>query len=167
MKTIIKITKIIINIVTTIIILIGVLFIGLFGIGMQPYVVESGSMEPEIKTGSICFVNKHAKYEDIKVGDIIAFKLETGEFATHRVCDITEDGIHTKGDANRVPDDIITTRDTFIGKNLFSIPNVGIIIKVIQTPSGKIILGTIIIVLLVAAVLVGTPDKDKEKKSKE
>ena len=48
------------------------------------------------------------------------------------------------------------------GKNLFSIPNVGIIITVIQSPSGKIILGTIILVLFVAAVLVGTPDKSKK-----
>ena len=162
MKTFIKVTKVIFNIVTTIIIAVGLLFVLLFCIGIQPYVVESGSMEPEIKTGSVCFVNKHAKYEDVQIGDIIAFKLESGEFATHRVCGITEEGIFTKGDANRGEDDNITTKETFIGKTLISIPKVGIIIKVIQSPSGKIILGTIIIVLLIAAVLMGTPDKDKK-----
>ena len=164
MKKFIKIVKIICNIVSTIIIGVGLVFVLLFCIGIQPYVVESGSMEPEIKTGSICFVNKNAKYEDVKVGDIIAFKISTNEFATHRVCEISDQGFFTKGDANSGRDDIITTKNNFIGKNVFSIPNLGIIIKIIQSPSGKIILGTIIIVLLVAAVLIGTPDKDKKSK---
>lgn len=164
MKKILKIGKAILNILTTICIVIGILFVVLFFLGIQPYVVVSGSMEPEIKTGSVCFINKNAKYEEVRIGDVIAFKIKSGEYATHRVCNISEEGITTKGDANRVEDDIITTRDNFIGKNIFSIPNAGVVITVIQSPSGKIILGTIILVLFVAAVLVGTPGKNKKSK---
>lgn len=163
MKTFTKIIKIILNTITTIIILSGVLFVGLFLYGIQPYVVESGSMEPEIKTGSVCFVNKNAKYEEIQVGDIIAFKLDSGAFATHRVNNITSEGIETKGDANSTVDNVITTRANFVGKNIFSIPKAGFIVKGIQTPRGKVILGTVIIVLLLAAILIGTPSKKKNK----
>lgn len=161
MNTFKKILKIIFNIISTTIIVLGILFVGLFCFGIQPYVVESGSMEPTIETGSVCFVNRHAKYEDMKVGDIIAFQLDEGAFATHRIKEITDEGFTTKGDKNKAEDNIITTRSNFIGKNIFSIPKVGFIVKRIQEPKGKIILGTIIVVLIMAAILTGTPRKKK------
>lgn len=163
MKTFIKITKFILNTITTVIIIFGILFVGLFCFGIQPYVVESGSMEPTIKTGSICFINKRAKYEEMNVGDIIAFKLDNGNYATHRIKEITDEGFTTKGDRNKREDSIITTRANYIGKNIFSIPNVGFIVKGIQEPKGKIILGTVIIVLILAAILIGKPSGKKMK----
>ena len=166
MNTFIKITKIILNIITTIIIVLGVAFIGLFCFGIQPYVVESGSMQPTIETGSVCFVNKRANYEDMQVGDIIAFKLDSGAFVTHRINAITNEGFETKGDANKAVDSVITTKDNFIGKNVFSIPKTGFIVKKIQTTRGKIILGTVIVVLLLGAILIGGPSK-KAKHDKE
>ena len=168
MKPIMKITKIILNIITSLIIIIGIIFVVLFAVGIQPYVVESGSMEPEIQTGSVCFINKRAKYEDMKVGDIIAFKLgNTQSFATHRINAITEEGFQTKGDANTNVDGIITTRDTFIGKNVASIPKVGYAVKKIQTPRGKILVGTVIVVLIVAGIMIGEPSEKKAKRYKE
>ena len=167
MKVFVKIIKVILNIITTIIILAGILFVGLFLYGIQPYVVESGSMEPEIKTGSVCFINKKAQYDDMKVGDIIAFRIDSGAFATHRINNITNEGFETKGDANSTVDNFITTRDNFVGKNIFSIPKVGFIVKGIQTPRGKILLGTVIVVLLLAAILIGTPSKKKKKNKNE
>ncbi len=165
METFIKITKIVLNIITTVIIILGILFITLYVIGIQPYVVESGSMEPTIKTGSVCFINKRANYDEMKVGDIIAFRLETGAYATHRINSITKDGFETKGDANKPVDSTLTTKDNFIGKNIISIPKAGFFIKILQTPKGKILLSTIIIILFLAAILIGEPSKkSKEKK---
>lgn len=166
MNTFVKITKIILNIITTIIIIAGVLFIGLFCYGIQPYVVESGSMQPTIETGSVCFVNKRVNYEDMQVGDIIAFKLDTGAFVTHRINAITPEGFETKGDANKAVDSIITTKENFIGKNVYSIPKAGFVVKIMQTTRGKIIIGTVIVVLLLAAILIGGPSK-KAKHGKE
>lgn len=162
MKTFVEFTKIIINIILTLIIVLGITFVGLFCFGIQPYVVESGSMEPTIKTGSVCFINKKADYNSIREGDIIAFKVDSGAFATHRVKAVTDKGLETKGDANSVADQNITTKETFIGKNVFSIPNIGFLVKLVQTTSGKIILGTIIIVLFLAGILVGEPSKKKK-----
>lgn len=166
MKIFKKITKIFLNVITTIIIVFGILLVGLFCFGIQPYVVESGSMEPAIKTGSVCFINQRAKFEDMKVGDIIAFKLDTGDFATHRVVSKTDEYITTKGDKNGAEDNVITTRSNFIGKNILSIPNVGFIVKGIQEPKGKIILGTVIVVLILAAILIGKPSGSKKEQEK-
>lgn len=163
MKVLKKVTKIILNTITTFIIVAGILFVVLFFLGIQPYVVESGSMEPTIKTGSVCFINQRAKYEDMKVGDIIAFKLDTGDFATHRIKNISNEGMITQGDKNTAEDNVVTTRANFIGKNILSIPNAGFIVKGIQEPKGKIILGTVIVVLLLAAILIGKPSKNKEE----
>lgn len=162
-----KIIKSILNIIMTIIIIVGSVFVILFCIGIQPYVVESGSMQPDIPTGSLCFINKKAKYEDMKVGDIIAFKINSNAFATHRIVSITNEGFETKGDANNVIDNIITTKDNYIGQNIFSIPYVGLWVLVIQTTRGKIILGTIIIVLFLVAILIGQPSRKKQKVSKK
>ena len=57
-----KIIKSILNIIMTIIIIVGSVFVILFCIGIQPYVVESGSMQPDIPTGSLCFINKKVMY---------------------------------------------------------------------------------------------------------
>ena len=162
MKIFVKTIKIIVNIITTLIIIFGGLFIILFCFGIQPYVVESGSMEPTIKTGSVCFVNRRANYDEIKVGDIIAFKINSNDLATHRVNSITDYGIETKGDANDNVDGIITNRETFVGKNILSIPGVGFIIRDLQTTKGKIILGTFVVCLLVVGIFLGEPSKKKK-----
>ena len=163
MKIIIKTTKIILNIITTLIIVLGLSFVILFAVGIQPYVVESGSMEPAIKTKSVCFINKRANYKDMRVGDIIAFKLPNGASATHRIVEINESGMITKGDANANVDSVVTTESTFVGKNILSIPKAGNIVKKVQTPRGKILIGTVVLLFFAAGILIGEPSKKKEK----
>ena len=167
MKNYLKVIKAFINALMTIILILGIAFIFLFLIGIEPSVIESGSMEPSIHVGSLCFVNKHYKYEKIKENDIIAFKIPTGNKATHRVIRITEEGFETKGDANEDADGFITTKETYYGKNIFSIPKLGYVIKATQTKKGKVILITIIIVLLVAGFSIGENKKGKRFKDEE
>ena len=163
MKKFFEILNFIFNSILTLIIIIGIVFIILYIIGIEPFVVQSGSMEPKIETGSLCFINKLVKYEDIKEYDIIAFKLPTGVGVTHRVINITNEGFTTKGDNNQTEDLIKTTRQNYIGKNIFSIPKIGYAVKLIQTTRGKIIFGTIVIVLILAGFLIGEPSKKKQK----
>ena len=143
----------------TLIIVVGGLFLALYIFGYTPYVVLSGSMEPTIKTGSLCFINRHASYKDIKKKDIIAFRLDDKTLVTHRVVKVTKDGLETKGDNNNAKDGTITTADNFVGKNVFWIPKVGYIVKVFQSTKGKIIAVTCIILLLVAGILFGEEKK--------
>lgn len=159
MEKTLKVIKALLNALMTIILIVGIAFILLFIIGIEPFVVESGSMEPTIMTGSISFINKHYKYEDVKENDVIAFSMLNGKKVTHRVISITDEGFETKGDNNDMSDGISTTKSNFIGKNIFSIPKAGYLIKMIQTTRGKIILGTVIVVILI----VGFTMDDKKK----
>ncbi len=161
-----KIIKCIINVLTTLIIVVGVIFIGLYIFGITPYVVLSGSMEPTIKTGSLCFINKHAKYEDIKEKDIVAFRLGEETLVTHRVVSINETEFVTKGD-NNDEEDGATKKEYYVGKNIFWIPVLGYGIRLIQTTTGKIVLGTFAILLFAAGLLLGEDDKKESKKKKD
>ena len=154
-----NIAKKIINVLTTLIIVVGGLFLALYIVGIVPYVILSGSMEPTIKTGSLCFINKHAQYENIKKKDIIAFKLEDGTLVTHRVKDITNGGIVTKGDNNKKEDAVITTKLNYVGKNVFWIPALGYGVMAFQTTRGKIVLIVCIVVLFMIGLLFGGKSK--------
>lgn len=156
-----KVIKVLINTLMTIILVIGILFIILYIIGIEPFVVESGSMQPTIETGSVSFINKKINYSDIRVNDVIAFKASTGNLVTHRVINITDEGFETQGDSNDVSDGISTTQKNYIGKNIFSIPKIGYFVAIMQTTRGKIILGTVIVVILLSGFLLGEDKKGK------
>lgn len=164
MNSLTKVIRMILDVLMTIILIAGIAFIVLFFIGIEPFVVVSGSMEPTIETGSLSFVNKHAKYENIKVNDVIAYEAITGDKVTHRVVSITDEGIETKGDRNSTTDGISTTKSNYIGKNIFSIPKIGYCVKLMQTPVGKTITITIIIILLISSFFM---DDNKGKRVKK
>ena len=47
--------------------------------GIKPVAVKSGSMEPAVKTGSICWVNFKADKSKLGTGDIVAFERGDGQ----------------------------------------------------------------------------------------
>lgn len=161
-----KIIKASVDALMTAILIFGITFIIFFAIGIKPYVVISGSMEPAVHKGSLSFINTHSRYEDVKKDDIIAYKTVTGDRVTHRVREITEQGLVTRGDANDVDDVALTTEKNFLGINIFSIPLLGYIIGTLQTKKGKIILGTIIVLILVASFLLDDKSVGKRDKNK-
>jgi len=157
-----KIVKYIINSLTAIIIIIGGIFLGLYVYGIVPYIVLSGSMEPKIETGSLSFINVNTTYNNINKYDIIAYRMNNKTLVTHRVINITDEGFETQGDNNKDKDVNLTTKDNYVGKNIFWIPKAGYAMKAVQTPRGKVIFGTIIVLLLTAGLLLGE-DKKKEE----
>lgn len=101
-----------------------VLMIISYAAGIRPFIVMSGSMEPEISTGSLCFVNSRSHIEDVKEDDIINYSL-LDSYITHRVVRVSDEGIITKGDANSTEDIGIVTEENFYGEVMFSIPVMG------------------------------------------
>ena len=113
-----KTAKIIIT--TALAIMIAVLFVlrnwGLFGFTIR--VIQSGSMEPILKTNSIVIVQM-CDVESIEVGDIICFYDELLEIdIVHRVIGIDKEKweITTKGDNNKYEDKERVTSDKLVGK---------------------------------------------------
>lgn len=128
-------------------------------------VVQSGSMEPVIKTGSIVMIKP---MQDYKIGDIISFDQITRDKTpiTHRIYDIkvTEgQPIYiTKGDANNAPDTREIQKKDVLGKVLFSIPFIGYAVDFAKKP-----LGFAIMILIPAGAIIGDEIKKIFKEIKE
>ncbi len=134
--------KKLLNIITTTLVVIAVvlaiLLVGVRLVGLQPYTVLSGSMEPTYHTGSLIYV-KEVEPEEVEVGQAITFVLnEELVVATHRVIEIDEENQHfyTKGDANASPDGSPVHFENLIGVPVFSIPYLGYLANYIQNPPG-------------------------------
>lgn len=111
--------------------------------GFRPYIVLSGSMEPNLQVGDIV-VSKNVSEEQVKIGDIITFEDENGVTITHRVVDIViKDGkklYQTKGDNNNTKDIGLVPIENIRGEYTFKISGVGKFVTQIITPTGLILI---------------------------
>src|SRR5690625_987252 len=75
-------------------------------LGYQFKTVLSGSMEPEIQTGSIIAVKPVGEMTRFNEGDIVTFRIKEDILVTHRITEVSKDGKRyiTKGDNNGGPD---------------------------------------------------------------
>lgn len=110
----------------------------------KPVVVLSGSMEPVLSVDDLAFIKK---VDDIKLGDIVAFTDKSGDRILHRVIEINEDTVITKGDANNVSDKAIQ-KSKINGVYIFKIKYVGKILKFIKAPIGLLICLVLVFVIL-------------------
>lgn len=120
--------------------------------GFGAFIVQSGSMEPEIMTGGVIFTAATTA-EEIHVGDTITY--EDGDlYTTHEVIDKgtseNQTTFKTKGIANEAADPGRINAEEVVGKKLFSIPYLGYIITLIGSDIGKIAL-----ILVPASLLIG------------
>ncbi len=95
--------------------------------GIDPYIVESGSMEPVIHTGSIAYINTR----DTKAspGDIITFRVgDSQKLATHRISREENGQFFTKGDANDQEDLVPVGKEQIVGTYVYSVPKAGYIL---------------------------------------
>jgi len=68
-----------------------ILLVGVRLVGIEPYIVLSGSMEPEIQTGSLIYVDliSHEEACKLEVGDTVTFRLESGGTkVTHKIYEV-------------------------------------------------------------------------------
>lgn len=104
-------------------------------------VVQSGSMEPSIKTGSLIVIKKQDTYS---VGDIISFNAGGFDSTTHRVVETEVKGgkefFFTRGDANQAADRETVSVENISGKIVFILPNLGYLISFTKTQMGFIFL---------------------------
>ncbi|EGD54976.1 signal peptidase I [Gordonia neofelifaecis] len=122
--------------------------------GITPLVFRSGSMSPDIPTGSLA-VARSVDASDIRVGDVVSVDNEVGTRITHRVIAIEPVGdgsvsLTLKGDANRVPDPspyVVTTADRIIT----SVPVLGYVAAWLSSKTAIFIGGIIAGALLMLA----------------
>jgi len=155
--------KAISNILIFLLVAVVIAYAALFAMGFRPYIIISGSMEPTIHTGSLCFVDSKVPFEEVEKGDIIAFSTSLGDYVTHRAVEITDDAIATKGDANDVSDGFSTTRDNYLGVTEFSVPYLGYAAKYMQQPVGMAMMGVVILAVIALGVIDSIEDKKKRE----
>lgn len=105
------------------------------------FVVQSGSMAPTIKTGSLTVSKPVENYE---IGDIITYAstYNPKQMITHRIADAEKEGniFLTKGDANEDVDPMPVKFENIKGKLLFWVPYLGYPIGFAKTYQGLILL---------------------------
>ncbi len=126
MKTIAQTIHIVAVLFTLLIFLAAAALMGPRLLGYDPFIVESGSMEPLIPTGGIAYIN--TRDTDVAVGDVVTFRLNgTGgdTLVTHRIVREAGGAFITQGDANEAEDQNPVSREQIIGTYAWSIPKLG------------------------------------------
>lgn len=168
-QTIKKIWNGINGILIGLVILLAIALVGVRLIGIDVYVVLSGSMEPAYKTGSVIYV-KETDTSKLQSGDVITFYLNGNTIATHRIVEVLQENgeiaFRTKGDANDVEDGSAVPASQVIGTPVFTIPYLGYLVTYMQSTSGRYATAAVGALLLLLFFL---PDMifGSEKKSKE
>lgn len=112
-----------------------------FGYGAA--VVLSGSMEPELSKGDLIIV----KQTDLFSMNQVVVYQDGNSLVVHRIIELNDDSVTTKGDANNTPDDPIET-SRISGEVVLAIPYAGNIVEFIKTPVGTIIVIALAILLM-------------------
>jgi len=155
------------------IVVVGVLaiWIGLqaaFGTQNPFYVVASGSMIPVLEVYDVLVVQGHDPFEEVEIGDIIVFNRPSdhNRVIVHRVVSIIDENpkiIRTQGDANpaSIPGtDFPISEEEYIGKVVFTLPQVGYVTQVLKPPTNYIIIAIVIGVMVVKQMM-GKKKKEK------
>lgn len=159
------------DIVIALAILAIIAFAGVRVVGLTPYAVLSGSMEPMYPTGSLIYVSE-TDPSDVVVGDAITFELESGTLVTHQVYEIDAEAqqFRTQGIANIGSDGAIVHDarpvpfDRLVGTPRACIPLLGYLNSFLTSTAGMFALGACVLALIalnVAAALFSRDDRPK------
>ena len=165
------------TVMVALVVILAILLVSVRLVGLTPYVVLSGSMEPTYHTGSLIYVKKVDPFT-IEAGTPITFMMDEDTIATHRVVGVVPDEedstvirFRTKGDANDAEDGTLVHYKNVIGTPVFSIPYLGYVSDYITNPPGMYIgftvLGVIILMLFAPDLLRAADKADKKAEEKK
>ncbi|MBP2076797.1 signal peptidase I SipW [Oceanobacillus polygoni] len=142
--------------------------------GYQLKTVLSGSMEPDIQTGSIILIDPTNGETQFKTGDVITYKSSDEILITHRIHEVQNNAQQyiTKGDNNNATDTEPVLAENIVGKYTgFTVPYAGYVAHFANTEQGAVLLlilpGFLLlayaIIILWHALKQIEPPKDKEQ----
>ena len=134
--------------------------------GIKPFVAQSGSMEPEIGTGSLVYIDTQNK--DVKIGDIVAYKIHNeiknkDIIVTHRIVKEENGNFITQGDVNKLPDANPVTKDQIIGKYSYNIPKLGLYYDKVGQKFFIVVAAWIFILVGLSVLLSFLAEKDQKE----
>ena len=154
-----KLWSVLSTLIVIAVVALAILLAGVRVVGLTPYVVLSGSMEPTYHTGSLIYDKKVDPFT-LKEGDVITFMVSEDTLATHRVVGVVPDEdepgtirFRTKGDANDSEDGTLVHYKNVVGTPVFTIPYLGYFSNWITHAPGKYIAITAAVVFLILLFL--------------
>ena len=135
----------ILSIIAIIILVLSLIFMLL---GYRPFIIKSESMEPLYPKGSLIFIDTKFPLNDIKAGDVIAYRSSTDTLVLHRLIFMKGGYFLLQGDANNDTQTLHLNDINFIGRDLFLIPRLGFVIENILGSSGLLWLMIISLLIL-------------------
>lgn len=117
--------------------------------GGSTYVIETGSMRPDLPPGTL-IVDKARDAGAVSAGDVITYQLEPNkpEVVTHRVISVGYDGAgqvrwQTQGDANNAPDENWVIADQLRGEVWYAVPYLGNVTALVTNQQRGLMVGLI------------------------
>lgn len=118
--------------------------------GLSIYEVITDSMTPEFPVGSVIYVETEEP-ENIKVDDVITFSIgtDTSQVMTHRVVAIDDENqtFTTKGDANKDVDVSPVAFQRLLGKPVYCIGHMGVLVQLFESTEGRVLLGILLVLV--------------------
>lgn len=157
------------TIVLIVLVALVVAFAGVRLVGLTPYAVLSGSMEPELPVGSLIYV-QDVDPQTIQVGDTVTFEKSSGVVATHEAYEVDPEAqeIRTQGIANINSDGSIAHDaepvpfESVIGVPVACIPFLGYVNSFVTSPTGFVVViagAVVAIALSIVADRIGEKPK--------
>lgn len=164
-----RVCDLLVNIALVCCVAMIVAFAGVRLVGLTPYAVLSGSMEPDYPVGSLVYV-RAVDPASVGVGDAITFTKPNGEVATHQVYerDVSARQFRTQGIANINTDGSImhdaepVSFDAVIGAPVACIPLLGYVNVFVTSGPGAFLVVVSVGVLIVLSMLA-----DRSRKSSQ
>ena len=114
--------------------------------GYRIYTVRTGSMEPAIHVGDAVLIRPGDGLPS--VGDVITFQpSESAGVVTHRVVEVEDGAVTTKGDANDTDDTWLVDESMLMGDVQTRLPFVGYVLIFLRQPTGVASVATLVVAI--------------------
>ena len=87
-----------------------------FVIILTLFICRGNSMHPTMKHGELYTIDHFVKFSQVKIGDIVVFKIGSDPAVVHRVVSRNHNFLITKGDNNVFIDNVRIFKNHFIGR---------------------------------------------------
>ncbi|MCD8115843.1 MAG: signal peptidase I [Oscillospiraceae bacterium] len=155
--------------ITTVIVLVAVVFVAIRFMGWSLYSVDSYSMTPTYPIDSLVIVQP-VDPEEIQVGDVITFVIDQeGTMVTHRVTSISSLNrtFTTKGDANDEEDASPVLWDNVVGRVFLGIPVLGGLLRLLTAEENRTAVIAVIAGLLFISIAWDVISQCRKKRKEE
>ena len=133
--------------------------------------VMSGSMSGEFETGDTILIKETKNEADLKIGDVITYRIAKNTLITHRIVNITKIGndlnYTLKGDANNTEDSEKILFSSIEGIYVRKLNLIGKLINFMQKPYGMVIIFTTPILLILYIIKNEKAKEEKRNKRRE